>query len=269
MARGLVCPLKAQEFDEVHSRAPRFGRNNSGARELAGGYTRGKRYLEVFSISCAALFNLYVVFSLVKYFQPWDSVWIGISVFLGMLLADFFSGLVHWLADSYGSVTLPVVGKAFIRPFREHHVDPLAITRHDFIEANGDNCLVTLAPLVLTSFIIHNQTENQFRLYYHYYSFFFVLGLLITFTNQIHKWSHTYTNLPPLVTWLQKCHVILPRQHHRIHHVAPHETYFCITTGWCNYPLEVLGFWVGLEWIIGKVTGLKPRTDDLMWANKK
>lgn len=41
MARGLVCPLKAQEFDEVHSRAPRFGRNNSGARELAGGYTRG------------------------------------------------------------------------------------------------------------------------------------------------------------------------------------------------------------------------------------
>lgn len=45
--RGLVCPEKAQEFDELHAQAPRFGRNSSGARELAGGYTKGEFLLVV------------------------------------------------------------------------------------------------------------------------------------------------------------------------------------------------------------------------------
>ena len=144
----------------------------------------------------------------------------------------------------------------------------MAITRHDFIEANGDNCLITLLPLAGMSYIISQKTEEQINSWYHIYSFLFVLGLLITFTNQIHKWSHMYTGLPTAVTLLQQYHIILPQRHHRIHHVAPHETYFCITTGWCNYPLEVLQFWTGLEWLIEKVTGIKPRTDDMMWANK-
>ncbi len=158
--------------------------------------------------------------------------------------------------------------QAFIRPFREHHVDPLAITRHDFIEANGDNCLITLPALVGVSCIMHYQTSEEIRSWYFLYSFLFVFGLFVTFTNQIHKWSHTYSNLPKAVTILQDLHIILPRRHHRIHHVAPHETYFCITTGWLNYPMECVGFWSGLEGLIERVTGVKPRTDDLEWATK-
>ena len=63
-------------------------------------------------------------------------------------------------------------------------------------------------------------------------------------------------------------HFILPRIHHRVHHVTPHDTYFCITTGWLNYPLEKIGFWIKLEDTIYKCTGVKPRTDDMKWALK-
>lgn len=67
----------------------------------------------------------------------------------------------------------------------------------------------------------------------------------------------------------QDIHIILPKRHHRIHHVAPHETYFCITTGWLNYPLEKLKFWTSLECLIELVSGCKPRADDFKWAQKR
>ena len=62
--------------------------------------------------------------------------------------------------------------------------------------------------------------------------------------------------------------MILPRKHRCIHHVAAHETSFCITTGWLNYRLEVIGFWRHLEDLIQGLIGEKPRADDMKWAQK-
>ncbi|KAJ8930479.1 hypothetical protein NQ314_016706 [Rhamnusium bicolor] len=156
----------------------------------------------------------------------------------------------------------------FIRPFREHHIDPTSITRHDFIETNGDNFMVTIPFLgrMVWDFITLSKDDVQNKFTWNCYVF--LLAIFVAMTNQIHKWSHTYFGLPSWVIFLQEYRVILPRRHHRIHHVAPHETYFCITTGWLNWPLEKLRFWSALEIIIETFTGHKPRADDLKWAQK-
>uniref|UniRef100_A0A1B6D822 Lipid desaturase domain-containing protein n=1 Tax=Clastoptera arizonana TaxID=38151 RepID=A0A1B6D822_9HEMI len=248
---------------------PRWGPNHKGAQELANLYSGGKRIQECISVGmCVTLMAVNTFF--IIYHIRLENLWtILIAAICGIFLADFASGFVHWLADTWGSTDLPVIGKNFLRPFREHHIDPTSITRHDFIETNGDNFMLTIPFLgrMLWKFLTY--TEQQVQEDFSLVCFLFLFAIFIALTNQIHKWSHTYFGLPAWVVWLQEHHVILPRRHHRYHHVAPHETYYCITTGWLNYPLELICFWSNLEKIITATTGFRPRDDDFKWAQKR
>jgi len=60
---------------------------------------------------------------------------------LGMLAADGITGCVHWACDTWGSPRTPWIGPALIRSFREHHRDPRAICRHDWVEVNREPAL--------------------------------------------------------------------------------------------------------------------------------
>lgn len=239
------------------------------AKMLADGYTTGKWVLDRFAVFCAVILLSIWSLQLSFRFDIHDVVGIVCALAFGVLTADFLSGMVHWGADTWGSVDMPIFGKAFIRPFREHHVDPVAMTKHDFYETNGDNFLIVTPFVAWFIYKSHTYPADILREHYRFDLYILALAIFVIMTNQIHKWSHTYFGLPSWVEMLQDYHVILPRKHHRIHHVSPHETYFCITTGWLNYPLETIRFFPFLEWVIEKITGTPPRFDDMKWAGKK
>ncbi|KAI1286888.1 Fatty acid desaturase 4, chloroplastic [Halotydeus destructor] len=231
-------------------------------------FVHGKRTQEAICIVIGVNLIIVNAIFLISHFESskWPSVLF--AAVGGILTADFIGGLVHWAADTWGSADLPFVGRAFIRPFREHHVDPTAIVRHDFIETNGDNFMAIIPGLAFILYHFANDDIGHVTEKYNFYCFIFLLSVFLSMTNQIHKWSHTYFDLPRWVVALQDVHLILPRKHHRIHHISPHETYYCITTGWLNYPLQLIKFWTTLEAIIEHVFDCKARADDFKWAKK-
>src|SRR5262245_26028742 len=117
-------------------------KNRSDVAKLEAGYTRWHRAYEVTGILITSTTGAWLCLRLGKSVSL--SGWLApLAVLVGLLLADFTSGFIHWLFDTWGSVETPFFGSLAIRTFRHHHADPRAITSHDFIETNGHN--ITLA----------------------------------------------------------------------------------------------------------------------------
>lgn len=186
--------------------------------------------------------------------------WLLTSAMLsGLLAADLVSGLVHWGCDTWGSVNMPVVGRWLIRTFREHHVDPKAITRHGFVEANGANATVCV-PFLLANCLLTVEAARPWTVWLTLFIVVLTLGTLMT--SQIHKWSHM-EQPPAFIALLQRWRLILHPAHHDKHHRAPFTSNYCITLGWLNHPLQALGFFARAERLITALTGALPRSEDL------
>lgn len=165
------------------------------------------------------------------------------AAMLGYVVADFVSGLIHWAFDRMGSEDTPVLGHAFIHPFRYHHVDPKDMMSGDFISTNGKNS-VGCVPILVAGLFIPTAPGNGWAV--------FGLSTLVSFvlavwmTNQFHKWAHL--DAPgPVIRTLQRLHLVLTPEHHDDHHQAPFKANYCITSGWCNPLLERLRFFHRLE----------------------
>ncbi|MGD9795468.1 MAG: fatty acid desaturase CarF family protein [Acidimicrobiia bacterium] len=212
-----------------------------GVRAL-GRYDYPTKY-RAFEVSSLAAF---VVFGLVFWVRVGGaavdrftaSVALGLlgAVALAYFTADFLSGLVHFLCDTYGSTTTPVLGQKFIKAFREHHDDPMKMTRGDFVEVNADNFFVCLP--VLIPCVIWLDVHDHLYLAV----FLSVLMAFVVVTNELHKWAHM-PDVPPLMQRLQATGLVLSPANHGKHHTAPYVNSYCITAGVLNPLLDRLGLW--------------------------
>jgi len=210
------------------------------------------RLVEVLSLFVCLGCQVYMAYLLFT-FVPWWMVCITLP--LGYIAADLVCGTVHWLADRYGDENTPFFGPCFIGPFRNHHVNPKDILGHDVITTNGNTCTM-VAPVLIGACVLPIETITFFGL-----SFIFFLCSFSMLSNEFHKWAHM-ENPPIIIGFLQKYGLVLTTENHDVHHISPHDTYYCITAGWFNPFLDRIRFFDRAEHVIERVTGIKPNDEN-------
>ena len=178
-----------------------------------------------------------------------DAALLSAQVIMGLYLADFLSGIFHWLEDRYGDPNWPIIGHT-IRQNQEHHVTPRKFLNGTLWTRNREVWMIAASFLAI----------------------FAVMGWLNPLTvsmvvfgsvaNEVHGRAHrSPKENGRLITWLQSTGFIQSHRHHAAHHRRCKDTHFCVLTNHVNPVLEWLGFFPTLEKLIFCLTGSQPRPD--------
>jgi plasmanylethanolamine desaturase len=71
----------------------------------------GKRIQEVVCVVVCLLLMLVDLCLLIYHFESSSLAVLVMAGLAGIVTADFASGMLHWAADTWGSVDMPVLGK--------------------------------------------------------------------------------------------------------------------------------------------------------------
>ncbi len=218
-------------------------------------YSNGRRRLETLGVAIVVMLTAANAMRIAFAIHEWCAVpWMWLAVLGAWIAADFISGFVHWLGDTWGREDWPLVGTSLIRGFREHHLDPRAITKHDLVETSGSISLA-LVPVLLVALIAPIEPlRGEIAVV-----FLTMFSFAMLLTNEIHKSAHREKVCRP-VAWLQRTGLILSPARHAVHHAAPFDRCYCISAGWLNPLLDAIGFFRALERAVTFVTGAEPRS---------
>lgn len=162
------------------------------------------------------------------------------ELLLGWIFADFLSGVVHWVEDTFVTRDTPLIGKSVGLPNEMHHADPAAFLASGFIERNWTTWAAVL-PLALLWLWLWGPSVT-------------LLAALVggCLANESHAWAHR-SNPPPIIRALQRSGVFQASGAHARHHRSKMDSDFCTLTGWLNPWLELIGLWRWLSKTVATV----------------
>lgn len=169
------------------------------------------------------------------------------KIFLCIFIADFVTGLLHWLEDTYGLPTWPIIGQEVIEPNIQHHEHPGWIgSMSTIVSRNYQTMIPATAAAMLAIW-----AWGSFGCY------FALTVVLAGLGNEVHTWCHRSNGR--LISFLQGIGLAQSPRQHAKHHRAPFDSYFCTLTNFTNECLELVNFWRGLEWAVSKALGIHPK----------
>ncbi|MBA3708927.1 MAG: hypothetical protein H0W83_08940 [Planctomycetes bacterium] len=176
-------------------------------------------------------------------------------VALCFVIADLLVGTVHWFEDCYGSPEWPLIGATVIAPNLLHHARPRAFLDNTWWKSADLQVIAGAAVLTLAWLAGWFSAE-----------LLLVVALAVN-ANEFHRWAHrTRAENGRMISALQACRLVQTRAHHGRHHGGARNSCYCAITSWMDPLLDSLRVWRGLEWLVWRVTGVRPRVDPAVAA---
>jgi hypothetical protein len=185
---------------------------------------------------------------------------------LGLLLADFVSGLMHWALDTWFDAETPALGR-MVKTVREHHVFPddvFAYKLYHHVGILSASAFAATAPFLVPVLVWVDSPRIPHLLLV---ATLLVMSLGIVLMFEVHKIGHR-RHRPRLLRWFGLCHFVLTPEHHLRHHRMPYNYNYCLVTGWADLVMNHVDGWRHLERLVTRCTGAVPREDDRRWRDR-
>jgi hypothetical protein len=196
--------------------------------------------------------------------HPNATLWLAVVAFLvSGFLADLLTGLMHFGFDYVFPEWLPILGP-IAKEFREHHEEP-TLDPSAYVVNFTKGSYGSLLAAVLVSILCFALPANAIS----FFAIATLMGICVWafFFHQIHSYAHMGSHLlpedfnrrvreiarlptkrertrefnrlfetvpiPPIIRFMQRCHLILNPGTHNLHHLA-FETDFSSVNGWSD-----------------------------------
>ncbi len=189
-----------------------------------------------------------------------DLPMLPVQIVAALFLADFFSGFVHWLTDTWFDET---VAERIVSIAREHHLYPHHITRYgfrDYVAFSSWPTVVVIGPPVGGATLLAEPAPPLFG----GVLMALIVSAVMFFGTYAHRLGHVRSSVGA-VRALQRAGLLMSPRHHAVHHRGNHDIRYCVINGWANHVCDRLRLWRGLEHLVEWATGAVPRANDRRW----